>query len=206
MLRLGIVSQLIFQVLEYLGWQKDQTTPFASPPTRSVSPPVNTSDNPICPQTGDQLEVILRQELLRDRKFSLAEVISREGADFLKGESTIPRPLRAIAQINLFINQHLEDPDGALEVVLKRWIQTDSRINQHLDTPLIALEKILTSIVSSELILHEFSRQVNAQWGEIYCERPYFQVPGQRLHPKTVYSYASVYKALETLIEVLAST
>ncbi|MEM9164392.1 MAG: hypothetical protein AAGC54_15155, partial [Cyanobacteria bacterium P01_F01_bin.4] len=48
-------------------------------------------------QSNDDFETYLGEAFRRDRKFSLAEAIGRAGADFLKGESTIPRPLRAMA-------------------------------------------------------------------------------------------------------------
>ncbi|MEL6139363.1 MAG: hypothetical protein AAFR42_18400 [Cyanobacteria bacterium J06628_6] len=41
------------------------------------------------------------------RKFELADAIAREGANFLKGDDSIPRPLRAMAQVNQFISDNL---------------------------------------------------------------------------------------------------
>ncbi|MEM8809272.1 MAG: hypothetical protein AAGF01_24895 [Cyanobacteria bacterium P01_G01_bin.38] len=157
-------------------------------------------------QGKDNFETSLGEVLRRDRKFSLAEAIGREGADFLKGESTIPRPLRAIAHINLLIAEHLQDAQGALEPVLKTWIKTDVRVSQHLDEPATALHKILASILDSEEILSEFSRQVNVQWGEIYGERPHFQTLGQPPHPQTAYTHATVRKTLLTLLTALTNS
>ncbi|MEO0455194.1 MAG: histidine phosphatase family protein [Cyanobacteria bacterium P01_A01_bin.114] len=156
-------------------------------------------------QLVDDLDSSLREEIRRDRTFSLAEAIGREGADFLKGESTIPRPLRAIAQINGFIDQHLDDAEGGLAISLKAWVKDDARIAQHLDAPLTALQKILTSMVESEPTLYEFSRQVNVQWGQLYGEQPYFQAPGQPPHAKTAYPHGSVREALTQLLESLVS-
>ncbi|MEM9903739.1 MAG: hypothetical protein AAF921_01780 [Cyanobacteria bacterium P01_D01_bin.44] len=157
-------------------------------------------------QSKDDFETFLGEVLRRDRKFSLAEAIGREGASFLKGESTIPRPLRAIAHINLLIAEHLQDSQGALEPVLKIWVKTDVRVSQHLDEPCTALCKILTSILDSEEILFEFSRQVNVRWGEIYDERPHFQKLGQPPHPQTAYAHATVRKTLLTLLTALTNS
>ncbi|MEM6599003.1 MAG: hypothetical protein AAF635_12745, partial [Cyanobacteria bacterium P01_C01_bin.69] len=37
----------------------------------------------------------LQQEIRQGRKFSIAEAIGREGGSFMKGESAVPRPVRA---------------------------------------------------------------------------------------------------------------
>ena len=50
-----------------------------------------------------QRDQAIRQEILAGREFSLAEVIGREGGDFLKGESPVPKLVQAINEINLFI-------------------------------------------------------------------------------------------------------
>lgn len=141
----------------------------------------------------------LQREIRAERPFSLAEAIGREGGDFLKGENLVPRPLRAIAEINLFIDQHLVDRPGALHLVLQTWVKSDSRVSQHFDAPLLALEKILAAILADSYLFYEFARQVNAQWGSLYDEIPRFQPPGQPPHPQTAYPHAQVRQHLAEL-------
>ena len=64
----------------------------------SVNPELNmtTSKNP------DQ-DLLLQQDILRDRPFSLAEAIGREGGTFLKGESTVPKLVQVITEIIAFL-------------------------------------------------------------------------------------------------------
>jgi hypothetical protein len=45
----------------------------------------------------------IQMEILAGRKFSLAEAIGREGGNFLKGESPVPKLLQATTEINTFI-------------------------------------------------------------------------------------------------------
>ncbi|NJL87964.1 MAG: hypothetical protein HC886_21480 [Leptolyngbyaceae cyanobacterium SM1_1_3] len=141
----------------------------------------------------------LQREILAGRPFSLAEAIGREGGNFLKGECLVPKPLRAIAEINLFIDQHLCDQLGALQQVLQAWVKTDICISQHFEAPLEALEKILASILESPYTFNEFSRQVNAQWGKLYDEIPHFQLLGQPPHPETAYPHALLRQRLAEL-------
>ncbi|MGP1373290.1 MAG: hypothetical protein ACTS3T_10705 [Almyronema sp.] len=150
----------------------------------------------VTPAAGPPPDLALQQEILANRPFSLAEAIGREGGDFLKGECLVPRPLRAIARLNLFIDQHLCDQPGALHRVLQTWIKTDVHISQHLDTPLVALEKILASILDNPYVFNEFARQVNVQWGTLYDEIPRFQQPGQPPHPETAYPHQLIRQKL----------
>ncbi|MBX2863691.1 MAG: hypothetical protein KTR27_09050 [Leptolyngbyaceae cyanobacterium MAG.088] len=147
----------------------------------------------------------LQREVRAGRKFSLSEAIGREGGSFLKGsQAAIPRPLRALAAINGFIDQHLNDGNGAIQSCLKRWVKTDGRISKHLDTPLIALQVIVTDLVQQPQIMYEFARQVAVEWGHLNGERPYFQKPGTKAHPKAAYSHESIQKRLLSLLDRLS--
>ena len=142
----------------------------------------------------------LRQDMLSGRKFTLADAIAAEGNNFFKGESPVPILLRAVTEINGFIDQHLSDSSGALKAVLQDWVKQDSRVSEQIDKPLIALEQILTSITTNSEILYEFVRQVDFKWGQIYGDRPYFQQPGQSPHPDDEYTHTSVQQQLLTLL------
>ena len=146
----------------------------------------------------------IQQNILSDRKFSLAELIGREGGSFLKGESPIPRLLQARTEINCFIDGHLIDSAGALEAVLKDLINSDeAQISSCFSSPLTALQNILATIVNHSEHLYEFVRQVDVRWGQMYDERPHFQSPGQPPHPDDEYTHESVREQLIVLLDKL---
>ncbi|MFO8039289.1 MAG: hypothetical protein R6U67_07540 [Sodalinema sp.] len=148
----------------------------------------------------------LRQDRLLGRKFTLADAIAAEGNNFFKGESPVPILLRAVTEINGFIDKHLRDSSGALKAVLQDWVKQDSCVSEHIDQPLIALEKILKSITSNSEVLYEFVRQVDFKWGQIYGDRPYFQKPGQSPHPEDEYTHTSVQQKMIELLDTLHNT
>ena len=150
-------------------------------------------------------DLAIQREILSGRKFSLAEAIGREGGGFMKGESPVPKLAQAIAELQMFINQNLSDSSGALQAVLYVWVKTDSRVGQHLNSPLTALNQMLSSLLDNQNLLHEFVRQVDHKWGQIYDERPYFQQPGQPPHPEDEYTNESVRLQLIELLAVVKS-
>ena len=140
----------------------------------------------------DREDLLLQQDILDSRPFSIAEAIGREGGTFLKGESTVPKLVQVITAINTFIDRNLIDPEAALQAILHQWVKGDPRVSQYKATPLYALEKILQSIIDNPHLLYELVRQVDIKWGQMYGERPYFQQPGQPPHPNDVYTHESV--------------
>ena len=150
-------------------------------------------------------DLAIQREILAGRKFSLAEAIGREGGGFMKGESPVPKLAQAIAELQMFINQNLSDSSGALQAVLYVWVKTDSRVSQNLNSPLIALNEILSTLIDNQNLLHEFVRQVDHKWGQIYDERPYFQQPGQLPHPEDEYTHESVRLQLIELLDIVRS-
>ncbi|MEA5509561.1 hypothetical protein VB715_07280 [Crocosphaera sp. UHCC 0190] len=146
----------------------------------------------------------IQQEILAGRKFSLAEVIGREGGDFLKGESPVPKLLQATTEINQFIAQNLQDSSGALQRILQTWVTTDEAgVSQYLNTPKLALRQMLTKIIENRELLYELVKQVDFKWGQLYNERPYFQSPGQLPHPDDEYTHESVKAKLMSLLAML---
>ena len=53
----------------------------------------------------------------------------------------------------------------------------------------------------SDAALHELTRRVDAVWGQLLDERPFFQDPGQPAHPDDPYTFASVRASLQALID-----
>jgi len=145
----------------------------------------------------------IQREIRSGRGFSIADLIAQEGGTFLKGDSPIPRPLQAEAEIRLFIDQHLSDSEGAMKTTLRTWVKTESPLSENLDTPLLALHALLTAIVNQPSLLHEFVRQVDMKWGQLYNERPLFQQPGQPAHPDDEYTHESVHVVLSELLATL---
>ncbi len=144
-------------------------------------------------QNRDQdKDLLLLQDVLNSRPFSLAEAIGREGGAFLKGESTVPKLVQVITAINTFIDRHLQDPHAALQAILHQWVKGDPRVSQYKETPLVALAEILQSIINNPNLLYELVRQVDIKWGQMYGERPYFQQPGQVPHSNDEYTHESV--------------
>ncbi|MEM6611812.1 MAG: hypothetical protein AAF652_06055, partial [Cyanobacteria bacterium P01_C01_bin.72] len=133
------------------------------------------------PETDEEL--LLQQDILESRPYSLAEAIGREGGTFLKGESTVPKLVQVITQINTFIDRNLDDPAAALQAILHQWIKGDPRVSQYKATPLVALREILQTILDNQNLLYELVRQVDIKWGQMYGERPHFQQPGEAPHP-----------------------
>ncbi|NMG60740.1 hypothetical protein E1H12_20055 [Geitlerinema sp. P-1104] len=167
-----------------------------------MNPQPEPTPNPDANPPNDKL----RQDILLGRKLTLADAIAAEGNNFFKGESPIPILLRAVTEINGFIDKHLRDSSGALKAVLQDWVKQDSRVSEHIDQPLIALEQILTSITTNSEILYEFVRQVDFKWGQIYGDRPYFQKPGQSPHPEDEYTHTSVQTQLVNLLKQVKET
>lgn len=154
-------------------------------------------------QVNQGAEGSLQQEIRQERKFSLAEAIAREGGSFLKGESTIPRPLRANNAIKQFINIQLADPSSAFSTTLFAWASNDIRVSRQLDTPLVALTQILESLLDEPTSFYEFARRVAIAHADLTGERPYFQQPGQPPHPDADYTHASIRAQLLEMVQFL---
>jgi hypothetical protein len=149
----------------------------------------------------------IEHEIRRRRKFTLAEVIGREGGGFFKGESPVPMLARAIAGLTLFIERHVPDSSGALRRVLERRIRdSETIVGKHFDDPLAALEIIVDQMLSSDARLYEIVRQVDVEWGRLMLERPHFQKPGQDPHPDDEHTHESVRAKLEALRGLLRET
>ncbi len=173
----------------------------AAPPLpQSLKAALPHKETSVAPaQTALSLPDTLQREIRMQRKFSLAEAIGREGGSFMKGESTVPRPLRAIAQINQFITAHLSDPTSALSITLQSWACNDIRVSRYLDTPLVALDQVIASLLLEPTTFYELARQTAIAHSQITGDRPYFQPPHQPPHPEADYTHASIRAELTDL-------
>lgn len=158
-------------------------------------------------QTRPDVDADLQRDILAGREFSLADVIGREGSDFMKGESPVPPLVQAIALLNRFISNYLPDSAGALQAVLYTWVKSEEGcVSRHVDAPLVALRQIIEQILANSYGYYEFVRQVDCKWGEMNDERPHFQQPGQAPHPDDEYTHASVRQQLTEFLAIIHQT
>jgi len=157
--------------------------------------------------TADQKRqtALLEREIRTNRKFTLAEAIGREGGSFMKGESSIPRPLRATTRINQFITTHTQDPAGAFATTLSSWVTNDIRVSRQLDTPLVALNQVIESTLKEPTSFIEFFRQVAIAQSKLTGDRPYFQQLNQPPHPEADHTHDSIRAALVQLLQDLSA-
>jgi len=143
----------------------------------------------------------LEQELRRQRKFSLGEAIARQGGSTFKGTQAVPAHRQAQTVISQFIRAHLKDTSGALKRHLEvRVTENTSLVGEHVKAPLKALRIEVERILERDARLHEFTRQVDQRYGQMYDVRPHFHTPGQDPHPDDEYTHDSVRAALEGLL------
>ncbi len=171
-------------------------------PSRRLRHPTSPT-LPESPPSAPDSQKEIQREIRAGRQFSIAEAIAREGGSFMKGESTIPRPLRAIAEIKQFLGTHLNEPAGALCTTLHSWASGDIRLSRQLDTPLIALAQIITSILAEPTTFEEFARQVAIAHSQITGDRPQFQQPGQPPDPAAAHTHQSIQTELSALLQQL---
>lgn len=157
------------------------------------------------PDTDKSENIELQRDILKGRKFSLADLIGKEGGGFLKGESPVPKIIQLKTEIKLFISNNLKDLSGALQAVLNEQVNTeDEKISSHQEKPLTALKLIIEDIIDNENIYHLFVKQVDLKWGQMNGERPHFQLPGQTAHPDDEYTHESVKKQLLDFLETIS--
>ena len=190
---MNIVS-LIAKILSIASFKRleEKSSTVLQPP----SPPAKyklTQTKSANTQTSRAAE--LTREIRSQRKFTLAEAISRESGSFMKGESAIPRPLRAATEISQFITARASQ-NSPVSTTLQHWAKEDIRVARHLDSPLIALSQIIQSILEEPITFQEFFRQIAIAQSQISGDRPYFQQPGQPPHPNAAYCHQSVKQQL----------
>ncbi len=160
-------------------------------------------DKPKPTETSGAAEI--EREARSGIKFSLAKAIGKlGGSDLMKGASPVTRKRQVELATDLFLEEYLSDPEGALLVVLERRFRESMALTEEsYDHPLTALTELVEHILSSEDRLQSFVGRVDAEWGRIYLERPHFQQPGQRPHRDDPYTFASVRATLDRLLEAL---
>jgi hypothetical protein len=144
----------------------------------------------------------LERDILRGRKFTLADVIAQQGGTFLKGESPVPKLVQAMTEIKQFIALNLDDSSGALQAILQIIVEEDlARVSGYINTPIEALQDILEEFQENQALLHDLVQRVDVKWGEMFGERPHFQQPNQIPHPDDEYTHESVRQKLGEFLE-----
>ena len=152
-----------------------------------------------------ELDADLEREIREERKFSLAEAIGRlAGPGMMKGVSPATQKQQADAEIESFLDRHLNSPAGALSVVLLRQVKESEILLNHFEQPLVALVMYVQSVLDSEYLLQELARDSDVEWGRTYGERPCFEKEGCPPDPDDPYTTASVRAILSQLAEKLA--
>ena len=138
---------------------------------------------------------------------SLASAIGRAGGgDMMKGASPVTAQRQAELEIEHLLERHLRDAEGALLVVLQRRVwESGQLLATGWERPLAALAQFVEHLLASAEQLQGLVRDVDAEWGRIYLERPHFQRPGQAPDRDDPYTFASVRASLAELLEGLLS-
>lgn len=146
----------------------------------------------------------VQREIRARQKFSIAGAIGRAGSGLMKGGSPVSQQEQALVTLIQWIDQHVSDPSGALKSMLRRRVRSSSLlVGSHLQQPCNALREMIETILASDYGIIEFVRQVDVRWGELYQERPLFQLSGQTPDPEDEYTHESVRHALTLLLEKL---
>ena len=139
-------------------------------------------------KTQSDADQDLEREIRKERKFSLEEAIGRmAGPGAMKGESPITRKQQAEAQIEAWLEQHLADANGPLQIVLLRQIGESETLLSQYDEPLL-----------SELV-----RETDCEWGRVFGERPIFEKEGSPARADDPYTLDSVRVTLNNLLQQL---
>ena len=117
-----------------------------------------------------------------------------------------------LATITL-LHAALKDSHGAMHKVLEQDLRQEEalfsamvrkmgswspeELHAHLCEVLGVLAK---RALKNDAALEEFTRRVDAMWGELHDERPHFQRSGDAAHPDDAYTLASVKQTLSQLV------
>lgn len=146
----------------------------------------------------------LEREIRTQREYSLAEAIGRAAGDLLKGASPVTRRRQAELAVEQYLEGHLADTAGALQLVLRQDVRdSEELLVSRYDRPLAALADVTERLLGSPGRLRRFVRRVDAEWGRRYSERPYFEIGDTPPRAGDPYTVESVRDALSGLLAAL---
>ena len=148
----------------------------------------------------------LEREIRSQRKYSLAEAIGRAAGDLMKGASPVTQERQAELEVEQYLEAKLTDAEGALLPELRRRVLgSETLLGEGYERPLEALARVTRHLLAAEARLRRFVTRVDAEWGRIYSERPYFELEGRAPSPGDPYTVESVRAALvDLLVELRA--
>jgi hypothetical protein len=150
------------------------------------------------------VEADLEREIREGRKFSPQEAIARmAGPGAMKGASPVSRVQQAETEIGSWLRSQVDDPTGALPLLLCRQLKGSALLLEDLDQPLRALAKHCLRLLSSELLMKDLVREADVEWGRMMDERPHFERAGSPPHPDDPYTFESVRMALGKIVQQL---
>ena len=156
------------------------------------------------PKPPSDEDAELEREIRSQRKYSLTEAIGRAAGDLMKGASPVTSKRQAELTIEQYLDGHLADSAGALLIVLQRRVrESEDLLERSYERPLEALAVVTEHILESPARLRGFVRQVDAEWGHLYSEQPYFELGETPPRPGDPYTLDSVRDALTALLEGL---
>ncbi len=153
---------------------------------------------------ADQPDQDLERQILRGRRFGLAEAIGRAAGGSLKGASPIPDRRQALLDMGALLESRLVDPEGSLRAVIQRELaQSPDLRDTRPDTATADLIRWTRAVLETPWRLEELVRQADVRWGRDYTEKPHFNRPGSRPDPEDPYTPDSVREALRGLLRQL---
>ncbi|MBL8923546.1 MAG: hypothetical protein JNJ54_32125 [Myxococcaceae bacterium] len=121
-----------------------------------------------------------------------------------------------LATITL-LHAALKDSQGAMHKVLEQDLRQEEALfsamvrkmgswsPEELHAHLCEVVGVLAKrALKNDATLEEFTRRVDAMWGELHDERPHFQRMGDAAHPDDPYTLASVRHTLDQLVAFAA--
>jgi hypothetical protein len=124
----------------------------------------------------------------------------------MKGESPVPRIEQAANEIESWLEAHMLDAGGSLEVVLRRHVRESELLLNNFEQPLVVLAGCCQRILDSDFLLSEFVRAADFEWSQVMGERPYFERAGSEPHEDDPYTIEKVRTTLSDLIKQLAAS
>jgi hypothetical protein len=158
------------------------------------------------PSEVEEYDREIEKQAQLGQSFSLAAMIGREGANLLNSQDAIPKNLQILNHMAPFWQGKLKDTDGALEAEFLLFLKDFSETKTDLwDDP----HGLFTQSICFLLIpenLEGFVSKVDARWGKMFDEKPFFESigahlkPNHQAHPEDPYTLKSVALALQTLL------
>lgn len=161
--------------------------------------------------TNDDLEREARLEAGRRALENKGVHVDLQGG---LGGSPVPTMEQLRQAAITLVHETVPDGDGALVQVFVQDVRQEEALFAPLAHALVthgspdALRRELLEVLgtlagrvlANEHTLADFTRRVDAAWGQLFCERPRFQAVGEQPHPEDAYTHESVRAALARLV------